>query len=153
MQCKKDESYVCFLKTIKPLWESSPLGKMQALRHVFRIHRVNVHRVSQVCWEQPIDLGACESHFMAGNNFTTCFWESQTFYEVMKFMSHMPWSDFFIFFNQGNKPYPQDVKKEITKTELKKRHYGTTQNQERLAESNGWHEGHHKERTAEFLEA
>ena len=32
----------------------------------------------------------------------------------------MTWSDFLKLFNQGNKPYPQDVKQEITKTEVKK---------------------------------
>ena len=38
----------------------------------------------------------------------------------MKLISHMPWSDFLKLVNQGNKPYPQDVKKAITKTEVKK---------------------------------
>ena len=51
-------------------------GKHQALRHVLRTHRVNVHWVSQVCREQPIDLGACESHLMAGDMFTKCFGNS-----------------------------------------------------------------------------
>ena len=32
----------------------------------------------------------------------------------------MPWIDFLKLFNQGNKPYPQDVKKEVAKTEVKK---------------------------------
>ena len=36
-------------------------GKTQALRHVFRTHRVNVHFLTEACQEQPIDLGACES--------------------------------------------------------------------------------------------
>ena len=57
---------------------------------------------------------------MAGDMFTKCFGNSQKLYEVMKPISHMPWSDFLKLFNQGNKPYPQDVKKEITKTEVKK---------------------------------
>ena len=45
-------------------------GQHQALRHVLRTHRVNVHWVSQVCREQPIYLGACESHRMVGDMFT-----------------------------------------------------------------------------------
>ena len=50
-------------------------GKNQALRHVLRTHRVNVHWVSQVCREQPIDLGACESHLMAGDMFYKVLWK------------------------------------------------------------------------------
>ena len=38
----------------------------------------------------------------------------------MKHISHMPWIDVLKLFNQGNKPYPQDIKKEVTKTEVKK---------------------------------
>ena len=85
-------------------------GQNQALRHVLRTRRVNVHWVSQVCREQPIDLEACESHLIAGDMFTKCFGISQKWYEVMKRIPHMPWSDFLKLFNQGNKPYPQDVK-------------------------------------------
>ena len=87
MQCWKDKSAVCFLKTIKPLWESSPLGKQQALRHVLKTHRSHVHLVTQVCREQP-DLGACESNLMAGDLFTKCFSNSKKWYEVMKQIAH-----------------------------------------------------------------
>ena len=59
----------------------------------------------------------------------------------MTLISQMPWMDFLKLFNQGNKPYPQDVKKEITKTEVKKEEIvdieGRHNNQERLAESKG----------------
>ena len=101
-----------------------------------------MHWVSQVCREQPIDLGACESHLMAGDVFTKCFGHSQKWYEVMKLISHMPWSDFLKLSNQGNEPYPQDAKKEITKTEVKKEEIAQTlrddsKNQERMAGSNG----------------
>ena len=37
----------------------------------------------------------------------------------MRLISHMPWSDALKLFNQGHKPYPQYVKKDITKTEVK----------------------------------
>ena len=40
----------------------------------------------------------------------------------MKLISHMPWIDVLKLFNQGNKPYPQDIKKEITNTDVKKEH-------------------------------
>ena len=52
--------------------------------------------------------------------FTKCFGTSQKWHEGMKLITHMPWPDFLKLFNQGSKPYPQDVKKEITKTEVKK---------------------------------
>ena len=42
-------------------------GKNRALRHVYRTHRINVHWISQMVRQQPIDLGACESHLMAGD--------------------------------------------------------------------------------------
>ena len=44
----------------------------------------------------------------------------QKWYEVMKRISHLPWMDFPRLFKQGNKPYPQDVKKEVVKTEVEK---------------------------------
>ena len=58
---------------------------------------------------------------MAGDDvFTKCFGNSQKWYEVMKLISHVAWPDFLKLFNQGKKPYPHDVKKQITKTEVKK---------------------------------
>ena len=48
-------------------------GNNQALRHVNRTHRVNVHWISETCRTQPIDLGACESHLMAADIFTKIF--------------------------------------------------------------------------------
>ena len=57
---------------------------------------------------------------MAGDMFTKCFGRVQKWNEVMKRMSHMPWSDFLKFVYQGNNNYPQYVKKEITNTEVKK---------------------------------
>ena len=89
-------------------------GKNQALRHVLRTHRVNAHWVSQVCREQPIDLGTRESHLMAGDMFIKCAGSSQKLYEVMKPIFHMLGSDLLKLFNQGNKHYPQDVKKDIS---------------------------------------
>ena len=57
---------------------------------------------------------------MANDMFTKCFGNSQKWYEAMKLFSHMPWIDFLKLCNQGNKPHPKDVKKEVTKTEVKK---------------------------------
>ena len=38
----------------------------------------------------------------------------------MELISHMPWPGVLKLFNQGNKPYPQDIKKDISKTGGKK---------------------------------
>ena len=94
--------------------------KPQALRRVLRPHRVNAPWVSQVCREQPSDSGACESHLMAGFMFTTCFGHFEKSYEVMKLNSHMPWPDVLNLFNIGSKPHTQDIKKDISKTEVEK---------------------------------
>ena len=76
---------------------------------------------------------------MAGDMFIKRVGNSQKSYEVMKLFSHMPWSDFHKLLNQGNKPYPQDIKKELTKTEVMKEELvqtlrDDTKAQERMAE-------------------
>ena len=70
--------------------------------------------------EQPIDLGACESHLMAGDLFTTWFGTGDKWDQVMKLIGHLRWVDFLRLFNQGSRPFPTDVKKENVKIPIDK---------------------------------
>ena len=95
-------------------------GKNQVLRHVYRTHRINVHWISQVVREQPIDLGVCESHFMAGDISTTCFGITDKWNRVMKLIDHLAWTDVLRLFNQGHRPFPVHVKKEHVNIQIGK---------------------------------
>ena len=59
-------------------------GKMGALRHVSRTHRINVHWIHEVCTEDAIDLGACESHLMSADMFTNMFSNKEKWIDVMR---------------------------------------------------------------------
>ena len=68
----KREIRLLFLEDNRATLRIITTGKNQVLRHVCRTHRINVHWISQVAREQPIDLGAGERHLVAGDMFTTC---------------------------------------------------------------------------------
>ena len=70
----KREIRLLFLEDSQASLRMITTGNNQVLRHDYRTHRMNVHWISQVVREQPIDLGACESHLMAGDIFYKMLW-------------------------------------------------------------------------------
>ena len=50
--------------------------------------------VSAIVQDGTVDIGACESHLMAGDVFTKCFPSSSKWYDVMELVGHMRWHDF-----------------------------------------------------------
>ena len=70
--------------------------------------------------EQPIDLGASESHLMAGDMFTTCFGTADKWDQVMKLIGHLRWVYFLRLFNQGSRSFPNDLKQENVKIKIDK---------------------------------
>ena len=58
---------------------------------------------SEIVQDGTVDIGACESHLMAGNVFTKCFPFSCKLYDVMKIVARMRWCDFLKLFNKGIK--------------------------------------------------
>jgi hypothetical protein len=100
-------------------------GKYQNLRHVSRTHRVNIHMVSEIVQDGTVDIGACESHLMAGDIFTKCFPSSSKWYDVMKLVAHMRWCDFLKLFNKGIKmDFPSSKNKDDSTITIKKEDIG-----------------------------
>ena len=64
------------------------MGKPSATTRL-RPHRINVHWISQVLREQPIDLGACESHLMAGHILTMYVGTTDKWVQVKKLFGHL----------------------------------------------------------------
>ena len=93
-------------------------GKNDKLRHMSRTHRVNVHWIAETCRTEPIDVGACESHLMAGDMFTKSFTNGLKWNQVMKLISNFQWSEFLEMFNKGtHTPFP--TTNEMKKIEIK----------------------------------
>ena len=68
--------------------------------------------VSEIVQDGTVDIGACESHLMAGDIFTKRFPSSSKCYGVMKLVVHMRWPDFLKVFNKGIKMFPSTKKKD-----------------------------------------
>ena len=116
----KREIRLLFLEDNQSTLRIIMTGKNQALRHAYRTHRIKVHWISQVVREQPIDVGACGSHLMAGDLFTKCVGTTDKWIQVMKLIGHLSWSDVLRRFNQGSRLFPTDVKKENVKIQVDK---------------------------------
>ena len=85
----KREMKCLFLEDNQATLRIIQTGKHQALQHVSRTHRINTAWISETCRKQPIDLGACESHLMAGDIFTRAFTELAKWTDVRRLIAHM----------------------------------------------------------------
>ena len=81
--------------------------------------------VSEIVQDGTVDIGACESHLMAGDSFTKCFPSSSKLYDVMKLVAHMRWCDFRKLFNKMIKmDFPSIKNKDDSTITMKKEDIG-----------------------------
>ena len=115
------EMRTIFLEDNQSTLRNIMTGKHVSLRHMSRTHRVNGHWISETCRQQPIDLGACESHLQAADMFTKRFTDGLKWRDVTRLVAIMPWMDFLILFNKGRStPFPEDLKNKLTETKITK---------------------------------